>query len=144
MAVRFFNEDIDFNLRNKRVIKTWIDYVLLFENKSRGDISFVFSTDDYVLQINQQYLNHDYYTDIITFNYNEGNVINGDIFISIDTIKVNAREFSGSFQEELYRVMIHGILHLISYNDSTADEIAQMRAKEDFYLDILYSKFLIN
>jgi len=144
LAVRFFNEDIDFNLRNKRVIKTWIDYVLLFENKSRGDISFVFSTDDYVLQINQQYLNHDYYTDIITFNYNEGNVINGDIFISIDTIKVNAREFSGSFQEELYRVMIHGILHLISYNDSTADEIAQMRAKEDFYLDILYSKFLIN
>jgi probable rRNA maturation factor len=143
LAINFFNEAISFNLRDKRKLKTWFEYVLSFEKRSLGDINFVFSSDDYVLQINQQYLNHDYYTDIITFNYNKKQVINGDIFISIDTIKVNASEFSGSFVEELHRVMIHGILHLIGYNDSNADEVIQMRTKEDFYLNILYSKFLI-
>jgi probable rRNA maturation factor len=143
LAINFLSEDIDFDLQNKRIIKTWIERVLSFEKNTRGDISYIFASDEYVLQINQQYLKHDYYTDIITFNYNNGSIINGDIFISVDTVKVNAREFSGSFSEELHRVMVHGILHLVGYNDSTADEITLMRNKEDYYLDILYSKFLI-
>ena len=101
-----------------------------------GDISIIFCSDPYILDINQRYLQHDYFTDIITFDYCEGKVLSGDLFISIDTVRENAAEYGASFEEELNRVMVHGLLHLIGYDDHTPEEQKEMRSKEDYYLSI--------
>ena len=99
--------------------------------KKIGEIHYIFCDDEKILEINRQFLQHDYYTDIITFDYCEGDTLSGDIFISIDTVTANAKEYSVSFDEELKRVMIHGILHLCGQNDKTADEQQEMRIKEN-------------
>ena len=104
--------------------------------KRLGDISIIFCSDPYILDINQRYLQHDYFTDIITFDYCEGKVLSGDLFISIDTVRENAAEYGASFEEELNRVMVHGLLHLIGYDDHTPAEQQEMRSKEDYYLSI--------
>ena len=96
----------------------------------------IFCSDPYILDINQRYLQHDYFTDIITFDYCEGKVLSGDLFISIDTVRENAAEYGASFEEELNRVMVHGLLHLIGYDDHTPAEQQEMRSKEDYYLSI--------
>ena len=106
------------------------------EVKRLGDISIIFCSDPYILDINQRYLQHDYFTDIITFDYCEGKVLSGDLFISIDTVRENATEYGASFEEELNRVMVHGLLHLIGYDDHTPAEQQEMRGKEDYYLSI--------
>ena len=104
------------------------------EEKTFGDISVICCSDEYLLKINEQYLGHHYYTDIITFDYVENAVISGDLFISVDRVAENAEKYGNPFIEELHRVIIHGVLHLVGYNDKTVKEQSLMREKEDFYL----------
>jgi rRNA maturation RNase YbeY len=132
--IRFFAENISFNLKHKRKIKYWITDAVNNENKIIGEINFIFCSDGYLLDINKKYLKHNYFTDVITFDFCEKNKISGDIFISIDSVCSNSMKYKQSFANELYRVMIHGILHLCSYGDSKKSEIAVMRSKENIYL----------
>jgi probable rRNA maturation factor len=143
LAIRFFNEEISFKLSNKRIVSSWIkDSITSYQFKT-GDVNFIFTHNDKILEVNKQFLNHDYFTDIITFNYNTGNIIAGDIYISIDTVKENSKSYSVAFINELHRVMIHGILHLLGYNDSTSVEKIKMRNLENLALEKLESKYLI-
>ncbi|MDX9694695.1 MAG: rRNA maturation RNase YbeY [Bacteroidales bacterium] len=137
MAILFFNEDIKFNLTQKKLLKSWIKQVIANENKICDSINFIFTSDKYLLEINKKFLSHNYFTDIVTFNYCADNLIIGDIYISIETVKNNSIRFNVSMIEELYRVMVHGVLHLIGYDDSNELEKSRMREKEDFYLDRL-------
>ena len=109
-----------------------------FESRELGDITLIFCTDEELLAINKEHLDHDYYTDIITFNYNNDSIISGDLFISVDRIKDNTTQLAVSMEEELHRVCYHGVLHLVGYNDKTDQEIEIMRAKENFYLNKLF------
>ena len=135
--IRFFVEDVKFNLPKKLLLKNWLKSVIEDYRKKVGDINFIFASDEYLYDLNIKYLNHDYYTDVITFPYNEGNKISGDIYISVDRVKDNAEKFSADFLEELYRVMVHGVLHLLGYEDDTEEKKLIMRSKEDFYLQQL-------
>lgn len=135
MPIKFFTEEIKFQLKERIRIKKWINESIIEENSNLGEINFIFTSDEYLLEINKQYLSHNYFTDIITFNYCEQSIINGDIYISITTVKNNSRQFNVTFIEELHRVMIHGILHLIGYDDKTDEEKAKMREKENQYLE---------
>ena len=136
-SISFFSEGISFDLDNQENIQNWIQQVISKEGKSTGEISYVFCSDKYLHKINLEHLKHDNFTDIITFDYCVDKTINSDIFISVDRVKENAVEFSTSFQNELYRVIIHGILHLLGYNDKLDEEKKLMRSKEDFYLSLL-------
>lgn len=135
MAIDLLVEGVKFKISDKRYLKSCIKEIINRENFNLGNISIIFCSDDYLLQINQKYLNHDYFTDIITFNYNEKKIISGDIFISIDRVGENAKEFSTDFSSELYRVIFHGILHLVGYDDIADSEKLLMREKEDFYIE---------
>lgn len=137
MPIKFFTEDISFNLKQRILLKKWISNAITAEHKMLGEINYIFTSDKYLLSINKEYLSHDYFTDIITFNYCENNLMSGDIYISIETVKNNSLQFGVSFIEEIHRVMIHGILHLIGYNDQNEDEKVIMREKENYYLDRL-------
>jgi len=134
LAIRFFSETNTFNLKNKRVKSTWIKRTILSYELVPGEISFIFCTDDQLFEINKSFLKHFYLTDVITFNYNQDKVINGDIYISIDRVKENAGVLKVQFETELSRVMIHGILHLIGFNDKTKPEELHMRELEDSHL----------
>ena len=101
-----------------------------------GEINYIFCSDPYLLEINKQYLGHDYFTDILTFDYSQKPVVSGDLFISIDTVRENAEYYGATFEEELHRVIVHGLLHLIGYDDHTPEEQKTMREKENYYLDI--------
>lgn len=134
-SIRFFSEETDFKLPHPRKTSTWIKSALKKEKKTLGDMNFIFCTDEYLLQINMEYLDHHTYTDIITFDSSETpGTIEGDIFISIERIRENASKFDRPFDEELHRVIIHGALHLIGYGDKTKAAKAVMRGKEDAYL----------
>ena len=128
--IEFFSE-IDFQLSRLEQQADWVTRVIESELKEVGEVSYIFCDDAYVLALNQDHLNHDTLTDIITFDYTEGNRISGDIFISIDRVKDNAEQYGVSFKVELQRVMIHGILHMIGYNDKSSMERDTMRQKED-------------
>ena len=132
--VSYFTEDITFPFKLKRLTSKWLKFVAHSEARLLGDISIIFCSDQYILDVNRKYLNHDYYTDIITFDYCEGDLLSGDLFISIDSVRENAAFYGTAFENELNRVIVHGVLHLIGYDDHTEEEIAQMRSKEDFYL----------
>jgi rRNA maturation RNase YbeY len=121
----------DNEIVNEPLYKDWLLKIISSENKLTGDLVFVFCDDDYLLSINQKYLNHNTYTDIITFDYTNGDTLSGDVFISVDRVKENAMKFEISFEEELRRVMSHGILHLAGYGDKKDDEIKAMRLKEE-------------
>jgi probable rRNA maturation factor len=136
MAVSF-SSNIDFNLKDKSKIKTWIKTVIEKEKRVLGNLNYSFVSDETLLKMNNEYLKHNTYTDIITFNYNEGKKISGDIFISIDRIKDNAKKFEVPFEEELHRVMIHGVLHLCGYKDKTKTDSDLMRKKENAALRLL-------
>ena len=133
--INYFFEDTNFKFNKRRATSKWLKSAIALENKKLGDISIIYCSDDYLLEINKQYLSLDYYTDVITFFYCEGDLISGDIFISVDTIKANAEEYGASFENELCRVMVHGILHLIGYDDDCESNQLIMRQKEDFYLE---------
>ena len=133
-----FNYETEFSLDNEVAISRWIANVILSENKKEGEINYIFCDDEYLLQINQEHLNHDYYTDIISFDYTVGNEINGDMFISVDRVKENAADFNVSFEEELKRVIVHGVLHYCGYKDKTEPDELLMRQKEDEKLALFH------
>tara|TARA_R110001592_G_C13181791_1_gene751011 strand:+ start:5928 stop:6347 length:420 start_codon:yes stop_codon:yes gene_type:complete len=135
-SISFFSEDIDFEFTNENSCISWLENAIKNEGKIAGELSFVFCDDEYLYKINLEYLNHDTFTDIITFDYTEANIIAGDIFISIERVKENATTFNCLFENELSRVIIHGVLHLMGYKDKTEEESTLMRAKEDFYLNL--------
>lgn len=137
MSILFHNVDVDFNLPQKRIIKSWIKSVVQAYNFNLGDINYIFCSNEEILRINIQYLNHNYYTDIITFPYTENRTISADLYISIPTVNDNANQYSQSFAYELNRVMVHGVLHLVGFNDSTDDEKSEMRDAENHWLEIL-------
>ena len=126
-------EDLDFQLVNQNLLSSWIENTIETEGATLGAVSYIFCSDDYLHQMNVEYLNHDTLTDVITFPYND-NPIEGDIFISIDRVKDNAQDLAVAFDDELHRVMIHGVLHLCGYSDETDEQEAEMRQKEDKYL----------
>lgn len=130
MAVSF-NFDNSFDLKDRLKIKRWIKQVVENAGFKLGSVSYIFCSDEKILEVNKQYLNHDFYTDIITFDYVEKDIINGDIFISTDRVRENAQEFNVAFEEELHRVIIHGILHLLGQQDHSPKEEKQMRKKEN-------------
>jgi rRNA maturation RNase YbeY len=129
--IQYISEDVTLPEIPKQKISRWIKKTALEYGKRAGEIAYIFCSDKYMLEVNNQYLKHDYYTDIITFDYSEGSVISGDIFISIDTVKSNALEFKVSFEEELNRIMIHGILHLCGQDDKTPEMRLEMTKKEN-------------
>lgn len=135
MAITFNSEDTKFNIQgHKREVASWIRSAAQEEGFRVGDINVVFCSDSYLLGINRQYLQHDYYTDIITFDYCEDGVLSGDLFISVDTVQGNAEEYNVLFHVELLRVIIHGIMHLAGYKDKTDVDAAKMRERENHYL----------
>ncbi|MBS1524312.1 MAG: rRNA maturation RNase YbeY [Bacteroidetes bacterium] len=134
-SVNFFEEDIRFNLKNKNKVKQWVKTTITTEGYKLQDLNYIFCSDQYLLQINRQYLNHDTYTDIVTFdNSATKGLIEGDIFISIDRIRENAAKFQTGETDELHRVIIHGALHLLGYKDKTPGDKKLMTEKEDHYL----------
>lgn len=134
--IRYFCEDIRFVLKNKRLNSAWLKTVCGSEIRKLGDVNIIFCSDNYILDMNLRYLQHDYFTDIITFDYCEKDVVSGDLFISIDSVRDNAGHYGATFEEELDRVMVHGILHLIGYDDHSEEQSAEMRRKENYYLDM--------
>ncbi|MDP4266783.1 MAG: rRNA maturation RNase YbeY [Bacteroidota bacterium] len=138
--INVLTEDIDFKLKNINKIKSWIKHCVNEFKINRISINLIFCSDKYLYEINKKYLNHDTLTDIITFDYSEKNLISGDLLISIERVEENAKEFSNSFEAELLRVIIHGVLHLLSYNDKTENEKREMREKENIYIDIYKNK----
>jgi len=133
--ISFFEEDISFKLKDKRKVKQWLKDTIEAEGFELDDLTYIFCSDAYLLQINQQYLNHDTYTDIITFDNSVAQLdITGDIFISIDRIRENAVKFGQTFTNELHRVIVHGVLHLLGYKDKTPNDNKKMTQKEDEYL----------
>ena len=144
--IRFEVIDATFNLRHKNAIKNWIKEIILSKNRRVGDINYIFSNDEYVLEVNRKYLGHDYYTDIITFDTseyddeiadNQIDKVSADIIISLDTVAANAITYGTDFPQELYRVIIHGILHLIGYDDLNEADSCRMRKAEDEALALL-------
>ena len=135
--IRFFSENIKFRLSKQREEKGYLNSLLIGESKQIGDINFIFCSDEYLLQINKEFLDHDYYTDVITFDTSESEddkKISGDIFVSIDSVRANSEFYEVSFEAELARVMAHGVFHLIGYDDCDDDSKILMRAKEDSFL----------
>tara|TARA_R110002033_G_scaffold81941_1_gene132793 strand:- start:225 stop:644 length:420 start_codon:yes stop_codon:yes gene_type:complete len=126
-----FNYENDFNLDNEEAIASWLSAVIVSEKKKEGEINYIFCDDDYLHKINLEYLNHDTLTDIISFDYTVGNELNGDIFISVDRVQDNATDFNVSFEEELKRVLVHGVLHYCGYKDKDEESERLMRLKED-------------
>lgn len=137
--IYFFTEDHPFQITKKNRLKSWLKAIANNHDHAIGDLNYVFCSDDYLHKINLEYLNHDTLTDIITFDQKEGNLIHGDIFISIDRVKENANNLSVEFNTELLRVLSHGLLHIIGYKDKTPAEAANMRMQEEKSL-ILYQE----
>ena len=132
-----FNSETSFTLKNQKKLADWISNVVLSEDFEVGEINYIFCDDVYLHKINQEFLNHDTFTDIISFDYTLGKEVGGDIFISIERVLENAEKFNEVFENELYRVMIHGILHFMGYKDKTKKEKTLMRTKEDEKIFIL-------
>lgn len=136
-SINFFEEDIRFKLKNKTGVKQWIKATIETEGFRLKELNYIFCSDQYLLQINRQYLDHDTYTDIVTFDNSEKEgIIEGDIFISIDRIRENAVKFNSGEENELHRVIIHGTLHLLGYQDKKAESKKIMTSKEDHYLSL--------
>ena len=131
MNIDFNFEDVDFTLPDEQSLKDWIDHTVKNEHCFTGNLSYIFCSDEYLWNMNKQYLGHDYYTDIITFDYDEGDTLNGDLVISLDTVRTNAELFKKDYDEELHRVIIHGILHLCGINDKGPGERELMEAAEN-------------
>ena len=129
-----FNSETGFTLEKQDTINKWISNVILSESFKEGDINYVFCDDEYLHKLNMEFLSHDTLTDIISFDYSVGKIIHGDVFISIERVEENAKIFNNSFLNELYRVLVHGVLHYCGYKDKTEADKKTMRSKEDFYL----------
>jgi|TARA_B100001939_G_C16659992_1_gene495513 rRNA maturation RNase YbeY len=136
LAITFHKEGVSLSI-NTTQISTWLSACIANLGYNLGELSIIFCCDEYLLDINKKHLNHDFYTDIITFNYNVEKKLNGDLFISVDRVKDNAILFNENFNVELFRVIIHGVLHLCGFNDKTIDEQKEMRSKENYYLSLM-------
>ncbi|MBR4821600.1 MAG: rRNA maturation RNase YbeY [Bacteroidales bacterium] len=134
--IRYFQEDTDFVFKHKLLNNKWLKFVAESEVRKLGEIGIIFCSDNYILDVNMKYLQHDYFTDIITFDYCEGNTLSGDLFISVDSVRDNADFYGTEFEDELNRVIVHGLLHLIGYDDHSESEQKMMRSKEDYYLSL--------
>ena len=137
--INYFFENIE-HIDISQNTSIWLENLIISENKKPGEINYIFCDDDYLLKVNQDYLAHDYYTDIITFDYVKGKTISGDIFVSLPRILDNASTLSQDFESEFRRVLTHGLLHLCGYKDKTEEEESTMRQKENFYIN-RYSNF---
>ena len=126
-----FNYESEFTLDNEEAIASWLSDVIISENKTEGEINYIFCDDDYLHKINVEYLNHDTLTDIISFDYTMGNEIGGDIFVSVERVLDNSKDYNTSFDDELKRVLVHGVLHYCGYKDKTEADEELMRSKED-------------
>lgn len=135
--ISFRLQDVKFTLKDKQVLRNWVALVASNEGFSISPINYVFCSDGHLLEMNKQFLNHDYFTDIITFDYTKGKRLSGDIFISVDRVADNAKTYKSTFEQELHRVMIHGVLHLMGYKDKTTADEKKMRAKENAALKLL-------
>lgn len=127
----YFNYETEFNLDNEEALSKWISAVIISENKKEGELNYIFCDDDYLHKINLEHLGHDTLTDIISFDYSMGNELHGDLFISVERVNENALDFKVSFEEELKRVLVHGVLHYCGYKDKTESDADLMRKKED-------------
>ena len=125
-----FNYEVEFQLHSQEKITKWLSKVIQLENCKEGDINYIFCNDDYLYNLNVEFLNHDTFTDIISFDYTVGKELHGDIFISTDRVKENAENFNQTFEDELRRVMVHGVLHLVGFNDKSEEEQKRMRVEE--------------
>ena len=137
MAVEFYSEDVDLPVIDINQLTLWIEKIIIGQEFIPGDVSVIFVSDDYLLEMNNQYLEHDYFTDIITFDYSEEKIISGDLFISIDTVLSNSQEFNVPFLHELHRVIIHGVLHLMGFDDKSDPEKEIMTQMENSSLEVL-------
>lgn len=137
--IQYLNELVELPPLTKQTVNQWVKMVATSYGKNIGEIAYIFCNNERILEVNQQYLNHDYYTDIITFDYSEGKKISGDIFISIETVRSNAEEYNVTFEEELNRIIIHGILHLCGNDDKTPQQRLEMTNKENRALLLLKS-----
>lgn len=129
--VDIYYEDIDSLTLNEEGISGWLESIVRSEEQVLGPLTLIFCSDDFLLDMNREHLNHDYFTDIITFNYCDENTVSGDLFISLDRVKDNAATLDVAFEKELLRVCAHGVLHLLGFNDKTDEEVAEMRSRED-------------
>ena len=136
----YFNYENDFILENEEVISSWLEDVILSEDKKLGEINYIFCDDEYLHKINLEYLSHDTLTDIISFDYSMGNELHGDIFVSIERVTENAVDFKTDFNEELKRVLVHGVLHYCGYKDKSEQEEVIMRLKEDEKIQMFHVK----
>ena len=134
IMVSYFFEDTNFKFNRRRLTSQWLKFTAESEIKRIGQVNIIFCSDNYILDINQKYLQHDYFTDIITFDYCEGKTLSGDLFISVDTVRENALFYGTEFDDELNRVIVHGLLHLIGYDDHSEEDQKTMRSKENYYL----------
>ncbi len=139
MPIWFHSEDVNQPILQKRVVKQWVEQLLTQEHYTVGDINYIFCSDEYLLEVNKEHLQHDYYTDIITFHYSETNEIHTDMFISVDRVMDNAKTENSQIEEELVRVMAHGILHQIGWNDKTDDEAKEMRKAEQSAIQLFHT-----
>lgn len=135
--ISFFSEEIDFEIANPALMRQWVESIVEREKGELNFVNYIFCDDPYLLKLNQEYLKHDTLTDIITFPYHDPPIIEGDVYISIERIRENAHQFGATFEHELNRVMIHGVLHLCGYSDKTPEDKAKMTEKEDEALEIL-------
>lgn len=141
MSIKIFYDNTNFRIRSWRKVARILEEVISKEGKISGDLNFIITNDEDLKKINVQFLEHDYYTDVITFNYNEKNLINGEVYISLDTVKENAVNYNVSLNEEIKRVVIHGVLHLAGYDDKTEVLRRKMSGLEDYWLERLRSKY---
>ena len=134
--ISYFFEDTHFVFKHRRLNNQWLRLVAESEIRRIAELNIIFCSDNYILDINQRFLQHDYFTDIITFDYCEGDRLSGDLFISVDSVRENSLEYGSTFEEELDRVMVHGLLHLIGYDDHSEEDIRTMRSKENYYISL--------
>jgi len=136
LTISIFKQGVSYEFPKEDIVFSWVEDTIHREGKTCGEISFILCGDEYLRELNLKYLNHDYFTDVITFDYSSGKEVSGDVFVSLDRVRDNATELEESLTNELHRVMIHGILHLCGYRDKSDAERSQMREKEDYYLSL--------